>query len=141
MEMNIKWNDKMSFTGFAPSGHELQMDAAEEVGGENSGARPTELLLSAVAGCTGIDIISILTKMRLTPTSFEMDIKGNRAEEHPKKFTKITIHYALEGELPKDKVERAIELSMDKYCSVSHSLSAEIAATYSINGVNGEKSF
>src|SRR5690606_25969142 len=115
-------------------GHELKMDAAESVGGENTGARPTELLLSAVAGCTGIDIISILTKMRLNPTSFQMDVSGERADEHPKKFTKVNLHYALEGELPEDKVVRAIELSMEKYCSVSHSLSAEITATYSING-------
>ncbi|WP_010098648.1 OsmC family protein [Ornithinibacillus scapharcae] len=140
MDMSVKWNEKMSFTGFAPSGHEIMMDAAESVGGENRGARPTELLLSAVAGCTGIDIISILTKMRLQPTSFEINMSGDRADEHPKKFTKINIHYALEGELPEDKVVRAIELSMDKYCSVSHSLSAEITASYSINGVPGEKS-
>ncbi|MEN2467274.1 OsmC family protein [Ornithinibacillus sp. JPR2-1] len=140
MEMNIKWNDKMSFTGFAPSGHEIQMDAAETVGGENKGPRPTELLLSAVAGCTGIDIISILNKMRLNPTSFQMNVTGDRAEEHPKKFTKVNIHYSLEGDLPEDKVIRAIELSKDKYCSVSHSLSAEITVSYSINGVQGEKS-
>ncbi|MEN2767566.1 OsmC family protein [Ornithinibacillus xuwenensis] len=140
MEMKVKWNDKMSFTGFVPSGHELRMDAAESVGGENSGARPTELLMSAVAGCTGIDIISILTKMRLSPTAFEMNVTGDRADDHPKKFTKINIHYALEGELPEDKVVRAIELSKDKYCSVSHSLSAEISVSYSINGVEGENS-
>ncbi|WP_042148847.1 OsmC family protein [Paucisalibacillus sp. EB02] len=140
MELNVKWDGKMAFTGLAPSGHELKMDAAESVGGENTGARPTELLLSAVAGCTGIDIISILTKMRLNPTSFQMDVNGERTEEHPKKFTKVNIHYALEGDLPEEKVVRAIELSMDKYCSVSHSLSAEITASYSINGVNGAKS-
>ena len=140
MEMNIKWDGKMAFTGFAPSGHELKMDAAESVGGENTGARPTELLLSAVAGCTGIDIISILIKMRLNPTSFQMDVSGERADEHPKKFTKVNIHYSLKGDLPEDKVVRAIELSMDKYCSVSHSLSAEITASYSINGVDGAKS-
>ncbi|GGA81695.1 OsmC family protein [Ornithinibacillus halotolerans] len=140
MEMNVKWDGKMAFTGFAPSGHKLKMDAAESVGGENTGARPTELLLSAVAGCTGIDIVSILTKMRHTPTSFQMNIAGDRADDHPKKFTKITIHYAIEGDIPEDKVIRAIELSMDKYCSVSHSLSAEITATYSLNGNTGEKS-
>ncbi|WP_077210922.1 OsmC family protein [Bacillus dakarensis] len=139
MEFSIKWKEKMAFSGQTPSGHEINMDAAEEIGGQNTGARPTELLLNAVAGCTGIDIISILTKMRLEPTSFQMDVKGERADDHPKRFTTIHIHYALEGELPEDKVVRAIQLSKDKYCSVSHSLNAEITASYSINGVKGEK--
>ncbi|MED4207150.1 OsmC family protein [Neobacillus mesonae] len=139
METTIKWTGKMAFSSVTPSGHEIKMDAAPEVGGENTGARPTELLLNAVAGCTGIDIIMILRKMRLDPTSFHMDVKGDRAEVEPKRFTKINIHYALEGELPEDKVVRAIQLSKDKYCSVSHSLNAEITVSYSINGVNGEQ--
>ncbi|WP_226035289.1 OsmC family protein [Aquibacillus saliphilus] len=139
MDLTIKWNEKMAFSSVTPSGHEINMDASEEVGGENSGSRPTELLLNAVAGCTGIDIISILKKMRLEPTAFQMDVKGARAQEHPKKFTTINIHYAIDGDLPEDKVVRAIQLSKDKYCSVSHSLSAEITATYSLNGVKGEK--
>ncbi|SHG27920.1 OsmC family protein [Ornithinibacillus halophilus] len=139
MELTVKWNEKMAFSGMTPSGHELKMDAAESVGGENTGARPTELLMNAVAGCTGIDIISILNKMRLEPTSFQMDVKGERAEDHPKKFTGVHIHYALEGELQEDKVVRAIQLSKDKYCSVSHSLSATITASYSINGKKGEQ--
>jgi len=139
MELSINWKGKMAFSGVTPTGHEFIMDAAPEVGGENSGPRPTELLLQAVAGCTGIDIISILNKMRLKPSAFQMDVKGERAEEHPKRFTTINIHYALDGELPEDKVVRAIQLSKDKYCSVSHSLNAEITVSYSINGVKGEK--
>jgi putative redox protein len=139
MQLTVKWNNKMAFSGVTPSGHELKMDASPDVGGENTGARPTELLLNAVAGCTGIDIISILNKMRLEPTNFQMDVKGLRADEHPKRFTTISIHYALEGDLPEDKVVRAIQLSKDKYCSVSHSLNAEISASYSINSVRGEK--
>lgn len=139
MEANIKWAENMTFSGLTMSGKEIRMDASEEVGGNNSGARPMELLLYGLAGCTGIDIISILNKMRLTPASFEMNVKGERAEEHPKRFTGIHIHYAFEGDLPKDKVEHAIHLSKDKYCSVSHSLNAEITASYSINGVNSEK--
>jgi putative redox protein len=138
MDLTINWKEKMAFSGVSPSGHEFIMDAAPEVGGENSGPRPTELLLQAVAGCTGMDIISILHKMRLEPSSFQMDVKGERAEEHPKRFTTINIHYALDGELPEDKVVRAIQLSKDKYCSVSHSLNSEITVSYSINGVKGE---
>ncbi|USK35028.1 OsmC family protein [Bacillus sp. F19] len=139
MNTTIKWNGKMSFSGTAPSGHEVKMDAAEDFGGENTGARPTELLLNAVAGCTGIDIISILQKMRLNPSSFHMDVNGTRAEDHPKLFTAIHIHYALEGDLPEDKVVRAIQLSKDKYCSVSQSLNAEITVGYSINGEEGKQ--
>jgi len=139
METTVSWEGKMSFIGKTPSGHELRMDASEEVGGENKGARPTELLLNAVAGCTGIDIISILQKMRLNPTGFQMDVNGERADDHPKRFTTIHIHYALDGDLPEAKVVRAIELSKDKYCSVSHSLNAEIKVSYSINGTAGTK--
>ncbi|MBM7654431.1 OsmC family protein [Neobacillus cucumis] len=139
MDLTIKWNGKMAFAGTTPSGHEIKMDAAPEVGGENTGARPTELLLQAAAGCTAMDIISILQKMRLEPTSFQIDVDGERAEEHPKRFTNINIHFALDGELPEDKVIRAIQLSKDKYCSVSHSLNAEMTVSYSINGIKGEK--
>lgn len=138
MNTTIKWNGDMAFASTTPSGHELKMDASEEVGGQNTGARPTELLLNAVAGCTGIDIISILKKMRLNPTAFSMDVEGERADDHPKRFTKIHIHYALDGDLPEDKVVRAIELSTEKYCSVSHSLNAEITASYSLNGEKKE---
>jgi len=138
MKIKVDWNSKMAFSSMTPSGHEIKMDAAEEVGGSNSGARPTELLLNAVAGCTGIDIISILTKMRLNPSKFHIDVEGQRADDHPKKFTEIHIHYALEGELPEEKVVRAIQLSVDKYCSVAHSLSSTIHASYSINGMEAK---
>lgn len=138
MESSIKWTGNMAFSGITSSGHEIIMDAAEAVGGQNSGARPMELLLHAVAGCTGIDIISILKKMRLEPSSFQMEVRGERAEDQPKRFTDLNIHYALEGELPEDKVIRAIELSKDNYCSVSHSLNATITVSYSINGIKGD---
>lgn len=140
MDFTINWKGKMAFGGITPSGHEFILDADPQVGGENGGPRPTELLLQAVTGCTGMDIISILHKMRIEPTSFQMDVTGERAEEHPKRFTAITIHYAFDGDLPEDKVIRAIQLSKDTYCSVSHSLNAEISVSYSINGVKGEKS-
>lgn len=139
MEIKVNWTGKMAFTGENPSGHVVKMDASETMGGEDTGARPTELLLNAVAGCTGIDIISILQKMRLNPTSFNIEVKGNRKQDHPKSFTTIQIHYALEGNLPEDRVVRAITLSKDKYCSVAHSLNAQIIASYSINGVTGSK--
>ncbi|WP_423808637.1 OsmC family protein [Pontibacillus yanchengensis] len=139
MNTTVNWTGNMGFSSETASGHNMMMDAGPDAGGENAGARPTEYLMNAVAGCTGIDIISILKKMRLEPTSFHMDVEGDRAEDHPKRFTTIHIHYALEGDLPEDKVIRAIQLSKDKYCSVSNSLNAEITASYSINGDQGEK--
>ncbi|RFU60244.1 OsmC family protein [Bacillus sp. V59.32b] len=139
MKTKITWTGQIAFSGLTPSGHEIKMDAAEEAGGKNSGARPTELLLHAVAGCTGIDIILILQKMRLNPTSFHMEVEGARAEDHPKRFTDVHIHYALEGKLPEDKVSRAIQLSKDKYCSVSQSLNANITVSYSINGISAKQ--
>ncbi|WAA11857.1 OsmC family protein [Fervidibacillus halotolerans] len=139
MKAKVDWKGNMAFSAQVPSGHEIILDASKEVGGEDKGPRPGELVLAAVSGCTGIDIISIMKKMRLNPTSFHMELEGERAEEHPKKFTRIHIHYALEGDLPEDKVVRAIKLSKNKYCSVSHSLKAEIVATYSINGIKGKE--
>ncbi|MYL18510.1 OsmC family peroxiredoxin [Halobacillus litoralis] len=139
MEFKVQWNGDMAFSGDTPSGHTVNMDAGEESGGKNGGARPTELLMNAVAGCTGIDIISILKKMRLPIEDFHMDVSGDRAEEHPRKFTTMHIHYDLKGDLPEEKVVRAIQLSKDKYCSVSHSVSAELTVSYSINGVQGTK--
>lgn len=139
MKSTITWTGDMAFTGTTPSGHELRMDAAPEVGGQNSGARPTELLLYSLAGCTGIDIVMILKKMRLELTGFAMNVEGTRADTEPKKFTDFHIHYLVEGNLPEEKVVRAIQLSKDKYCSVSHSLSANIVASYSINGVKGNQ--
>src|SRR5699024_6966727 len=115
------------------------MDADKDAGGENGGARPTEMLLNAVAGCTGMDIISILQKMRLQPIKFEMNVEGQKAESHPKKFTAIHIHYELEGELPEKKVVQAIQLSKNNYCSVAHSLSTNITVSYAINGIEGRK--
>lgn len=134
MKMKVEWKGQMAFEGITPSGHSVKMDAAQDDGGQNSGARPTELLLNALAGCTGIDIISILEKMRLKVSSFHMEVEGERAEDHPKRFTDIHIHYVLEGGLPQEKVHRAITLSKEKYCSVAHSLSANLTMSYEING-------
>jgi putative redox protein len=139
MKSTITWQGDMAFTGTTPSGHEVRMDAAPEVGGQNSGPRPTELLLYSLAGCTGIDIVMILKKMRLELTGFAMEVEGTRADTEPKKFTDFHIHYLVEGDLPEEKVVRAIQLSKDKYCSVSHSLSANIVASYSINGTKGNQ--
>lgn len=140
MEATLNWSGNVAFSGAASSGHEIKIDGAEKIGGQNSGVRPMELLLYSVAGCTGINVIWILKKMRLEPTSFHMELKGDRTEEPPNNFINIHIHYAFEGELPKQKVARAIQLANDKYCSVTHSLNTKITVSYSINGVQETKS-
>jgi putative redox protein len=134
MKTEIIWNQKMSFTGIGGSGHEVKMDASAENGGENTGARPMELLLHGLGGCTGIDIIMILEKMRQHAQSFRIEIEGTRAEEPPRRYTTIHIHYILEGDLLEEKVRKAIELSEEKYCSASKSLNAKISSSFSING-------
>ncbi|WP_044641924.1 OsmC family protein [Risungbinella massiliensis] len=134
MKVNVEWKQQMQFESHTPSGHQIIMDASEESGGANTGPRPTEILLGAVGTCTGIDIVEILRKMRLPLERFDLNVSGERAEEHPRKFTQIHLEYHLSGDLPADKVKRAIELSVEKYCSVSHSLSAKIHVSYTING-------
>jgi putative redox protein len=135
METTLKWSGNVAFSEVTSSGHEIKIDGAEDIGGRNAGVRPMELLLQAVAGCTGINVIWILKKMRLEPISFHMEVKGDRTEEPPNHFTNIHIHYAFEGELPEQKVARAIQLANDEYCSVTHSLNTKITVSYSINGI------
>lgn len=139
MNTSIKWNGKLAFSGTTPSGHELKMDTAESLGGENSAPTPVELLLNAVAGCTAIDIVLILEKMRLKLESFEVEINAERADEHPKRITDIHLHYILGGELDREKVRKAIKLSKDKYCSVAHSLNSNITASYTINSTKSDE--
>lgn len=134
MRTELTWAGNMHFQARTPSGHTISLDAASDVGGENKGARPTELLLAATGACSGIDIVEILRKMRLTVEDFQMEASGERAEDHPRRFTRVHIHYKLKGDLPEDKVRRAVDLSRDKYCSVSQSLNAEVVTSFEING-------
>ncbi|RAL23300.1 OsmC family protein [Thermoflavimicrobium daqui] len=134
MKVDIQWKGKMQFETSTPSGHTFSLDAAPDIGGENTGPRPTEALLSAVGSCSGIDIVLILNKMRLNVEAFSMEVSGERAEDYPKRFTKVHMHYRLTGDLPKEQVHRAVKLSVEKYCSVAQSLQADLSATYDING-------
>jgi putative redox protein len=113
------------------------MDASVDVGGSDRGPRPTELLLSAVGGCTGIDIVSILKKMQQPLTGLRITVSGERAEEHPRRFTHVKLHYVVTGDgLSEERVARAVELSVEKYCSVLSSLNAEV--TYDFEVVQSE---
>lgn len=134
--VNVKWNEKMSFKSEV-DGHEFFIDAKEDVGGENRGPRPKPLMLAALAGCTGMDVISILRKMRIEPTEFNVRVEGELTEEHPKHYNKMKIIYELKGDnLKVDGVKKAVSLSEDRYCGVSHVYKQvmEVSAEIWING-------
>lgn len=135
MHVNVTWNGRMNFTGVNDDGHSAAMDASVAAGGEGKGVKPTEMVLMGVAGCSGIDIVLILGKMREQITDFAVDVEGGRRDTEPRSFTDIRLVYKLTGELKPASVERAIRLSLEKYCSVSNSLTAKFAFAYEINGV------
>jgi putative redox protein len=117
--VSTKWLENMSFESEI-NGHKIIIDAKEEVGGQDKGPRPKPLMLAALGGCTSMDIISILKKMRVELKSLNVIVEGELSEEHPKRFTKMHVIYEVEGDnLPMDKIEKAISLSEDKYCGVS----------------------
>lgn len=100
--------------------HKVRIDAGPEVGGQDSGPRPKPLLITALAGCTGMDVVSILKKMRVEFDSLDIEIQSEMSEEHPKTYTAMHIVYRFGGkELPREKIEKAINLSQDRYCGVS----------------------
>ncbi len=122
-EITIKLVDGMHFEGKAYPPEEspdIHMDATGTVGGQGEGARPQSLMLVSLAGCTGMDVISILRKKRQNVTDFEVTVRGEKAEEHPKVYTHIRVTYTVTGhDVDPAAVERSIELSMTKYCPVA----------------------
>ena len=102
------------------NGHKIVVDAKEEVGGQDKGPRPKPLMLAALGGCTSMDVISILKKMRVELKSLNVIVEGELSEDHPKRFTKMHVIYEVEGDyLPMDKIQKAVKLSEEKYCGVS----------------------
>lgn len=128
-------NDKVHFRAYNKTGNVVSMDGSPGIGGEGKGARPMELLLMSMAGCSSIDIVSILTKMRQNLQNLEIEIEGFREEGAiPAIFVKIHIHFILAGNLKEEKVKKAIDMSLGKYCSVSKMLekAAEITSSFEI---------
>ena len=118
-EIQVSWLDKMAFSTEV-NGHEMIIDAIPEVGGENRGPRPKPFMLVALGGCTAMDVISILKKMRVEVQGFNVKVEGDLTEEHPKQFHKIHVIYEFKGkDLPMDKLQKAIDLSEERYCGVS----------------------
>ena len=117
MDAKLTWKNGMVFRGISGSTIPVPLDASVEHGGGGEGLAPMELILIGLGGCTSMDVISILAKKRQQVTSFEIELHADRAEEHPKVFTNITIEYVVKGkDLDAAAVERAIELSENKYC-------------------------
>ncbi len=132
MRARVKLVDGMMFVGESGSGHAVVMDGAPEYGGRNLGIRPMEMLLIGLGGCTAFDVVQILRKGREDVTDCEVEVTGERAGTDPKVFTTIHIDYRVKGRnLAPAKVERAIELSKEKYCSASIMLGATARITHS----------
>jgi len=129
IDAQINWTDGLQFVARANNGPAVVIDSSD--GG--SGASPMELLLIGVAGCTAIDVIMIMQKKRADIVDFKVNISGERAEDHPQRYTQIHIEYVLSGrDIKTNAVEQAIQLSETKYCSASASLNADIDSTYRI---------
>ncbi len=119
----VTWQSDMAFEA-SVNGHQIMIDADVSSGGHNQGPRPKILLLAGLGGCTGMDVISILGKMKVVPEKFWMDITADLTDEHPKVFKQIKLVYYFKGnDLPFDKLEKAVNLSKERYCGVSAMLS------------------
>lgn len=135
MKSKIKLVENMQFVGTADSGHAVIMDAPQSSGGNNTGSKPSELLLMAFGGCSGMDVISILRKKKQDVTNFEINVNGDVPETHPRSFTDIHIEYVVTGRnVSEEAVQRAIALSLEKYCMVGTTLGkgAKITHSYKI---------
>jgi len=117
MQAKVNWQEGLSFAGTADSGFNIQMDAKQEVGGKGKGFIPMELMAMSLAGCTAMDVISILQKKQQDITAFEVRVEADRTEEHPRVFTHATIDYIITGHgVDQKAVVRAIELTAERYC-------------------------
>ncbi len=136
MKARVKWLDNMSFVGESGSGHSVVMDGAPEFGGRNLGMRPMEMLLLGLGGCSSFDVVLILQKSKQQVLDCEVQIDAERADKDPKVFTRIHLHFVVSGRnLATDKVERAVKLSAEKYCSASIMLgkTAEITHDFELH--------
>lgn len=136
MQAKVKWVENTVFMGQSGSGHLVMMDGPPEAGGNNLAARPMEMLLLGLGGCSSFDVVSILRKSRQQVTGCELELKSERAETEPKVFTAIDLHFVVTGkQLREAAVKRAVELSAEKYCSASIMLEragVKITHSYSI---------
>jgi putative redox protein len=117
--ITTKWLGNMAFESNNPSGHNFKIDIAKEDGGDGSGMRPKALMLSSLAGCSGLDVASLMKKMKLEVDEFTVETIANLTDEHPKFYDKVTIEYHFHGaDLNEKKLQKAVDLSIEKYCGV-----------------------
>ena len=141
MDCRVTWlgNGGMAFSTETGSGHLINMDGAPEAGGRNLAPRPMELLLAGAGGCSAFDVVLILQRARQAISACDVNLQAERATEDPKVFTKINLHFTVKGKnLDLAKVERAVKLSHDKYCSATTMLAKTAEITYSIEVLNDE---
>ena len=113
------WLGNMKFESTNPSGHNLYIDAGPESGGKGEGYRPKALMLSGLAGCSGLDVASLIKKMKLEVNDFKIEIEANLTEEHPKYYDKVSVNFHFYGDnLNEKKLQKAVDLSVEKYCGV-----------------------
>jgi putative redox protein len=131
----VVWNRGLQFVGISGSGHGIVVDTQADQGGFDAGPSNTELVLIALCGCTGMDVVSILRKKRIELDDLEVEAEGDVASEPPKRLTHIRVVYRVWGDVPEAALKQAIELSQEKYCTVSNSLKgrAEVSYRYEIN--------
>lgn len=131
-KINCNWIEDMAFEAQINE-FSIKMDASPEVGGKDLGPRPKPLTLASLGGCTGMDVISILKKMKVTPGYFNIEIEAELTEEHPKYYHKIHLEYQFKGEdLPLAKLQKAVSLSQEKYCGVNELLKKGAIITYEV---------
>ena len=131
MQVKIKWIDGVSFVGESETGHAVVLDGAPENGGRNIGMRPMEMLLIGMGACTSFDVVTILKKARQPIVDCVVEVNAERADEIPKVFTKIHVHFVITGNnLNETQVERAVKLSAEKYCSASIMLAKSVQITH-----------
>ena len=132
-EVNIKWIDKQRYVATGNSGHAMVLDIPTKSGGTDTGLNATELFLIAIGKCSAVDVVNILRKQRTGMTSLEVIATGDISADYPKYFERIHIKYIASGEgVTREKVERAVKLSHDKYCTLSNSLTEKCEQTTSV---------
>jgi putative redox protein len=136
MKIECQWNEKLKFTATADS-HSVTMDAKAPMG-TDGGATPKQLLLMAICGCTGMDVVSLLKKYKQEASSFSIDAEANATTSHPAVFTDINLVFNINGEVEATRAAEAARLSMTKYCSVSAMVSAAVPIHYRVV-VNGKR--